>query len=182
MRTLTTLVESSHNQLTLLNAFTTPKRIAERFSWTMNIIPTNAKLVQSSSDFEDDCLETPWEKLKTEDDDKNNTKERMQQHNNSTRRQNNNQTRKFFTATLQQQLRHWPLVQIVVGLRMQASIWKSFRSNTPVQLLTAQVHHLTEWWKTCKTDGDDDGPATMSTKRSAREERRLDRLILSTTI
>jgi activator of HSP90 ATPase len=55
----------------------------------MNIIPTNAKLVQGSSDFEDDCLETPWEKLKTEDDDKNNTKERMQQHNNSTRRQNN---------------------------------------------------------------------------------------------
>jgi hypothetical protein len=50
----------------------------------------------------------------------------------------------------------------------------------------AQVHHLTEWWKTCKTDEDDDGggggPATMSTKRSVREERRLDRLVLSTTI
>ncbi len=93
MHTLTTLVESSHNQLTLLNAFTTPKRLAWRFSWTMNIIPTNAKLVQSSSDFEDDCLETLWEKSKTEDDDKNNTKERMRQHNNSTRRQNNNETR-----------------------------------------------------------------------------------------
>lgn len=89
MRTLTTLVESSHNQLTLLNAFTTPKRLAGRFSWTMNIIPTNAKLLQSRSDFEDDWLETLWGKLKTEDDDKNNTTERMQQHNYSTQRQNN---------------------------------------------------------------------------------------------